>query len=114
MMNENLIELVIRTISKDFSLHIGLCHKGDETYIEDLFFLENGIRRGGLDICNYIEESMGIGEDDNKIIVEKWINKKINLIENKYDIDKVWFKTKNYDKLGYRGFTYFTASTFQI
>jgi hypothetical protein len=41
MMNENLIELVVRTISKNFSLHIELCHKGDESYIEDLFFSEN-------------------------------------------------------------------------
>lgn len=116
MMNENLIELVVRTISKDFSLHIVLCHKGDESYIVDLFFSENDVRRGGLDICDHIEELMGIGEDDSKIIIEKWINKKINLIENKYDINKLWFRTKNYGKLmgAYSGFTYFTGLTVHL
>ena len=116
MMNENLIELVVRTISKDFSLHIELCHKGDVGYIEDLFFSENDVRRGGLDIYDHIEKLMGIGEDDSKIIIEKWVNKKINLIENKYDINKLWFRTKNYGKLmgGYSGFTYSGRSTIQI
>ena len=93
-MNENLIELVVRTISKDFSLHIEMCHKGDESYIEDLYFSENDIRRGGLDICNYIEDLMGIEEDDSKIIIEKWVKSKVDIEKNRYDLNKIWFKTK--------------------
>ena len=113
MMNEKLIDIVVRTISKNYSIHIEMCYKGDESYIEDLYFSENDIRRGGLDVSDFISNTLGIDEEENKIIIEKWINTKIDLDKNKYDINKLWFKTKNSFGGGfaYSGVTFFTGGT---
>lgn len=97
-MNEKLIDIVVRTISKNYSIHIEMCYKGDESYIEDLYFSENDIRRGGLDVSNFIENTLGIDEEENKIIIEKWVNSKIDLDKNKYDINKLWFNTNLFNK----------------
>lgn len=37
-MNEKLIDLVIRTISKTYTLHIEMCYKGEESYEKKYIF----------------------------------------------------------------------------
>jgi len=111
-MNEKLIDLVIRTISKTYTLHIEMCYKGEESYVEEIYFSECDIRRGGLDVSNYISNILGIDEDENKIIIEKWVNNKIDLTKNNYDINKLWFKTKNdyYSSSSMSGVTFIFAT----
>jgi len=113
VMNEKLIDIVIRSISKNYSIHIEMCYKGEESYIEDLYFSENDIRRGGLDVSYFIENTLGIDEEENKIIIEKWVNSKVDIDKNKYDINKLWFKTKNMNLSSglFSGATFFTGAT---
>ena len=112
-MNEKLINIVIKTISKMYSIHCEMCFKGEDSYIEDLYFSESDIRRGGLDVSNFIEDTIGLTEEDCKIIVERWIKSKIDIDKNGYDINKIWFQTKSVSSSGisFSGVTYFTRAT---
>jgi hypothetical protein len=91
-MDSKIYERIIKYVSERFNLHLELCFKGDVLILEDVYFSEMNIKRGGLDVHEYVDSLFGFTEDETKNLITRWVGEKMPNI--KFNIDSLWYQTR--------------------